>query len=236
MNRFAREIAVFILTSAAAGPALAADPERPVVVELFQSQGCSSCPPANANLIRFAERKDALALTFAVDYWDSLGWKDTFSKPEYTARQWAYAKAMGHAEVFTPQIVVNGRADGTGLEDGEMASLARRADRGASGPDVTFEAAAVRIGAGSAPPAGADVWLARYQPGVVEVAVRRGENAGRTLPHTNVVRQFVRLGKWSGEAERLPLPVATEAGLAQAVLVQTAGAGPILAAASDVGR
>ena len=236
MLRRAVSLAALALALAAAYPAFAADAERPVLVELFQSQGCSSCPPANANLIRFAARKDALALTFAVDYWDSLGWKDTFSKPEFTARQWAYAKAMSHSEVFTPQVVVNGRADGTGLEDGEMASLANRADRGATGPDVTFEPGAVRIGAGSAPKEGAEVWLARYQPGVVEVAVRRGENAGRTLPHTNVVRQFIRLGRWSGEAERLPLPASETPGLADAVLVQAAGAGPILAAATDVSR
>ncbi|MBV8473986.1 MAG: DUF1223 domain-containing protein [Hyphomicrobiales bacterium] len=228
-------IAALVLAGAAAGPVLAADSGRPVVIELFESQGCSSCPPANANLIRFAERKDALALTFAVDYWDNLGWKDTFARPEFTARQWAYAKALRHSEVFTPQIVVNGRLDGTGLEDGEMAGLASRADRGASGPELTFEAGAVRIAAGSAPPQGADVWLALYQPGVVEAAVRRGENAGRTLPHVNVVRQIVRLGKWSGEAERLPLPAAAPE-LAQAVLVQAADAGPILAAASDGAR
>ena len=227
-----RLVAALGFAGLAVAPALAADASHPVVIELFQSQGCSSCPPANANLIRFAERKDALALTFAVDYWDSLGWKDTFATPQFTARQWAYAKAMGRSEVYTPQIVVNGRTAAVGVDDGEMADLARRFDRGASGPTLTFEPAAVMVGAGNAPSGGADVWLARYQPGVVEVAVRRGENAGRTLPHGNVVRQLVLLGHWSGAAERLAVPPA-QPGLAQAVLVQASGVGEILAAAKD---
>ena len=212
--------------------ALAGDAAHPTVIELFQSQGCSSCPPANANLIRFAERKDVLALTFAVTYWDYLGWKDTFATPEFTARQWAYAKAMGQSEVYTPQIVVNGRTAGVGVEDGEMADLARRFDRGAGGPALALEAGAATIGAGAAPPQGADVWLVDYQPGVAEVAVRRGENAGRTLAHENVVRRLVLIGHWSGQAERLPVPPA-QAGLAQAVLVQAPDVGPILAAARD---
>ena len=130
-----------------------------------------------------------LALNFAVDYWDRLGWKDTFAKPEFTARQWAYAHAMGHDEVYTPQVVVNGRVGGVGADVGEMRQLAHRADRGAAGPLATIEPGAVTIGAGSAPPRGADVWLARYDPGVIEVAVQRGENAGRTLPHKDVVRE-----------------------------------------------
>ena len=227
-----RLVAALGLAGLAVAPALAADASHPVVIELFQSQGCSSCPPANANLIRFAERKDALALTFAVDYWDSLGWKDTFATPQFTARQWAYAKAMGQSEVYTPQIVVNGRTAGVGVEDGEMADLARRFDRGAGGPALALEAGAATIGAGAAPPQGADVWLVDYQPGVAEVAVRRGENAGRTLAHENVVRRLVLIGHWSGQAERLPVPPA-QAGLAQAVLVQAPDVGPILAAARD---
>ena len=233
MIQIAQRLAATLgLAGLAATPALAADAGHPLVIELFQSQGCSSCPPANANLIRFAERKDVLALTFAVTYWDYLGWKDTFATPEFTARQWAYAKAMGQSEVYTPQIVVNGRTAGVGVEDGEMADLARRFDRGAGGPALALEAGAATIGAGAAPPQGADVWLVDYQPGVAEVAVRRGENAGRTLAHENVVRRLVLIGHWSGQAERLPVPPA-QAGLAQAVLVQAPDVGPILAAARD---
>ncbi|MGD1015023.1 MAG: DUF1223 domain-containing protein [Roseiarcus sp.] len=217
----------------AGAPAGAADAERPTVIELFQSQGCSSCPPANAALIEFAARADVLALNFAVDYWDRLGWRDTFAKPEFTARQWAYARAMGRAEVFTPQIVVNGRVDGVGATTSEMGDLAERADRGAAGPEARIEPGAATIGAGAAPPRGADVWLVRYDPRVIEIAVRRGENAGRTLAHKNVVRELILLGRWNGEAERLALPAASISGLADAVLVQASSAGPILAAAKD---
>jgi len=229
-SRSALRSAIAFLALAAA-PAGAADAERPTVIELFQSQGCSSCPPANAALIEFAARNDVLALNFAVDYWDGLGWKDTFAKPAFTARQWAYAHAMGRPDVYTPQVVVNGRVDGVGADVGEMRELAQRADRGATGPQVTIEPGAVTIGPGSAPPHGADVWLARYDPGVIDVAVQRGENAGRTLPHKNVVREMILVGHWSGEAERLALPAPSQSGLANAVLVQMSGTGPILAAA-----
>ncbi|MEN3177307.1 DUF1223 domain-containing protein [Gluconobacter sp. OJA] len=92
-------------------PAMAADPDHPTVVELFQSQGCSSCPPANANLLALSDRPDLLTLSWEVTYWDDLGWKDTFSAPAFTARQWDYAHAFHRREVFTPEIVVNGRAD-----------------------------------------------------------------------------------------------------------------------------
>jgi hypothetical protein len=214
-------------------PSFAADARHPLVIELFQSQGCSSCPPANANLIALAARDDVLALNFAVDYWDRLGWKDTFATPEYTARQWAYARALGNGEVYTPQAIVNGRADTTGLDVGELKQIAARADRGAAGPALTLAADSVTIGTGAAPSGGADVWLARYDPSVIEVAVRRGENAGRTLPHANVVKQLTLLGRWQGDAERLALPAKGDPRLIDAVLVQGAGEGPILAAARN---
>jgi hypothetical protein len=178
-----------------------------------------------------SERADVLALSFAVDYWDRLGWKDTFSKPAWTARQYAYAHAMGRDGVYTPQVVVNGRVEGDGLEPAELAGLMSRGDRDAGGPEVRFAAGAVSVGPGAAPAGGADVWLARYDPRTVEVAVRRGENAGRTLPHKDVVHEMTLLGHWRGAAETFPLPAGRDPALADAVLVQAAGAGPILAAA-----
>jgi len=217
----------------AATSAGAADARHPLVIELFQSQGCSSCPPANANLIPWAARDDALALNFAVDYWDALGWKDTFAKPEFTARQWAYARALGHGEVFTPQAIVNGRADVTGADAAELEALAKREDRGAAGPDVSIEAGRALIGAGQAPSGGAEVWLARYDPATREVAVKRGENAGRLLPHAHIVVDLVWLGRWRGEAERFDLPAKPDPRLVDAVLVQAAGTGPILAAVKE---
>jgi hypothetical protein len=215
--------------AALAVPAFAADASHPNVVELFQSQGCSSCPPANASLARYADRDDILALTFAVTYWDRLGWKDTFGRPEYTARQYAYAHSLGDSGVYTPEVVVNGRAAGVGDDVAEVEALARKTDRGASGPAVLIEGAAVSIGAGTAPAGGADVWLALYDPHTLEVPVARGENAGSTLSHRNVVKRLVRLGGWDGAAVRLTLPDA--GGLARAVLVQRSGVGAIIAAA-----
>ena len=220
------------LTALAGAPgARAADAAHPVVVELFQSQGCSSCPPANANLIALSQRPDVLALSFGVTYWDQLGWKDTFASPQYTARQWDYAHALRHDNVFTPQVVVNGRLDGVGAAPGEIEQLMRRADRAAPGPVVTIAGGSVSVGAAHASGKPADVWLVRYDPRVVQVAIRRGENGGRTLPHRNVVRELVRLGGWSGQAMHFNLPSGADPALRTAILVQTAGAGPILAAA-----
>ncbi len=229
-----RTIALTLAAALVCGahPALAADGAHPVVVELFQSQGCSSCPPAEANVGAIADRADVLSLAFEVDYWDRLGWKDTFSKAAWTARQYAYAKAMGHADnVYTPQVVVNGRVEGDGLEAGALASLMSRGDRGAAGPRVAFSGETLNVGAGAAPAGGADVWLARYIPRTVEVSIPRGENAGRTLPYKHVVREWVLLGQWKGQAEAFPLPRASDPGLAEAAIVQASGSGPIIAAA-----
>jgi hypothetical protein len=207
----------------------AADAGRPVVVELFQSQGCSSCPPANANLNALSPRADILALSFSVTYWDSLGWKDTFAKGQFTDRQYQYAHAMHEDNVYTPQVVVDGRFKGVGADRGEIEALIAKAVR-PPGPAIAIRGDAAEIGPGPAPAAGADVWLVRYDSHTIEVPVLRGENAGRTLPHRNIVRELIRLGAWSGEAERFDLP-AGDPGLSTAILVQAPGAGPILAAA-----
>ena len=211
--------------------ALAGDAAHPTVIELFQSQGCSSCPPAEANVGAVSDRADVLALSFEVDYWDRLGWKDTFSKAAWTARQYAYARAMGQDGVYTPQVVVNGRVAGDGLEPGALAGLISRGDRGAGGPSLGFSGGAVTVGAGAAPAGGADVWLARYIPHTVEVTIPRGENGGHTLPYNDVVREMVLIGHWRGEAASLSLPSGGDFGLAEAAIVQANGAGPILAAA-----
>jgi hypothetical protein len=209
---------------------LAGDAAHPTVIELFQSQGCSSCPPAEANVGAVSDRSDVLALAFEVDYWDRLGWKDTFSKHAWTERQYAYARALARDGVYTPQVVVNGRVEGDGLEPGALAGLMSRGDRGVGGPSISFSGGAVAVGAGAAPAGGADVWLARYIPRAVEVTIPRGENAGHTLPYKDVVREMVLLGKWRGEAATFPAPGGDES-LAEAAIVQASGAGPILAAA-----
>ena len=220
-----------LLTAAlifAATPAIAADAQHPTVIELFQSQGCSSCPPANANLNAVAGRPDVLALNFAVTYWDQLGWKDIFAKPQYTARQWEYAKAGGRGQVYTPQIIVNGRKAIVGGRRAEVDQAIAASDRGAGGPQIVSRGGKLLIGKGTGTKA--TVWLVRYDPRVVNVAIRAGENGGRTLPHRNVVKTLTPLGSWSGAQAIFALPAAP-AGLASAVLVQNGSGGPIIAAA-----
>ena len=211
-------------TGAAAGQPL-------TVVELFTSQGCSSCPPANANLIKVKDRPGVLALSFNVTYWDYLGWKDTFGREEFTQRQVSYEPSLGRSGPFTPQVVVNGDADTVGARSGEIEHLISSSGL-TQGPSLSLANGKISIGAGKAPNGRADIWLVRYRQGVVEVPVARGENTGRTLPHANVVHALKKLGSWNGEATTLPLP-ADSGGLSTAVLVQSPGGGPILAAATN---
>lgn len=212
-----------------ATPALAADVQHPTVIELFQSQGCSSCPPANANINALSQRPDILALSFAVTYWDGLGWKDSFAKPQFTRRQWDYAHGFGNTQVWTPQVVINGRANITGTQAAPLQALIARNDRGNGGPALRLGVSTVDVaGAGSKP---ADVWLVRYEPRAIEVPIRAGENSGKTLPHRNIVREFIRIGQWSGGSARFALPAATRPGLATAVVVQSGPGGAIIAAA-----
>lgn len=211
-------------------PAFAADPDHPVVVELFQSQGCSSCPPANANVLALANRPDVLALSFQVTYWDQLGWKDTFASPKFTERQWDYARTLKHSQVWTPQVVVNGRVDTVGTRRGEIEQVIARADRGVGGPTVTSDAGRVVVGGGTRTSSG-EVWLVRYDPGIIQVPIQRGENGGKTLPHRNVVRELVRLGDWSGARQNYALPKSAHANLKTAILVQQGRGGAIIAAA-----
>jgi hypothetical protein len=222
---------VGLLAAAALAGCSASAAPRPVVVELYESQGCSSCPPANDNLAKAADRPDVIALNFAVTYWDGQGWKDTFAQPKFTARQWDYARTFRRDNVFTPEVVVNGRHDGVGAAPADFARLVGAGAGDAAGPTVSLSADTVTIGAGTRPAAAADVWLARYDPRLLQVPIKGGENGGRTLPHKDIVRELVRIGSWNGAAESLPLPPPGQPGLVSAVLVQTTHAGPILAAA-----
>lgn len=203
--------------------------DMPVVVELFQSQGCSSCPPANANVNTLIDRPEVLALSFGVTYWDKLGWRDSFARPEYTARQWDYAQAAGRGNVATPQVVINGgRQTIVGANPAQLAAAIASAGAPKGGPKITTAPGAVELAGG--PGAPSTVWLVRYDPRVRQVAIKAGENGGRTLPHRAVVRQLVALGQWQGAPVRFSLPKASEAGLASAVLVQRGKGGPITAA------
>ncbi len=213
-----------------ANPVIAADRAHPVVVELFQSQGCSSCPPANANVMALSGRPELLTLSFGVTYWDYLGWKDTFASPQFTQRQWDYAHALHHSNVFTPQIVINGRTDlvGTNRAELEAAIAAQKPVSGAPQIAITNGQAMVSAGKGTG-----QIWLVRFDPNIVQVPITRGENGGSTLPHRNVVKALVKLGDWSGKAQSYRLPKAAQPGWRSAILIQKGAGGPILAAARD---
>ena len=210
-------------------PALAADPAHPTVVELFQSQGCSSCPPANANLNAIADRPDLLPLSFSVTYWDQLGWKDTFAKPAFTARQWDYARAGGRGNVATPQMIVNGRGVLVGGNRAQVDLALRKFDRGLSGPTIARAGSRVSIGRGSAARP-ATVWLVYYDPRVQNVPIRAGENGGRTLPHRNIVRSLQALGTWSGAPVAFDFAGPADPAFRPAILVQDGKGGSIVAA------
>jgi hypothetical protein len=217
-----------LLLALAALPLIGAAPApaQPVVLELFTSQGCSSCPPADLAVARAADRPDVVALTFGVTDWNNLGWKDTFAKEEFTERQYAYARSLGGG-AYTPEVVAGGRVHGVGNSPAAVAGLIAKAKTQAL-TNVSVTPATAQVGAGVAPKGGADVWLVRYDPRTVQVPVKAGENNGKTLPIRNVVRQLKRLGGWTGQAAAYPLPPA-EAGLKTVVLVQSKNGGPILA-------
>lgn len=199
----------------------------PIVVELFQSQGCSSCPPANAALNAIADRNDVIALSYAVTYWDRLGWKDTFADPAYTKRQYAYAGSLGNSGVYTPQVVLNGRRAIVGNGPGELAQAVAATHALANGPAISAKDGMVTIGAGKGH---GEVLLVRYDPRTHQVAIRAGENGGRKLPHRNIVRQLIRLGDWDGKSVGYRLPKKPDPAWQSVVLVQTQSTGPIAAA------
>ena len=214
----------------AAGPALAADPRHPTLIELFESQGCSDCPPANANLNAIADRPDLLALNFAVTYWDQLGWKDTFATPGFTARQWAYAHAAGRGNVFTPQMIVNGRGVLVGSNRAQVEQAIHAYDRGTVGPAIARSGGKVLIGGGTARGA-TTVWVVYYDPRAQNVPIRAGENGGKTLPHRDVVRALKSPGSWIGGPITFVVPTAADPAYRTAILVQQGKGGPIIAAA-----
>jgi hypothetical protein len=178
--------------------------ERPVVVELFTSQGCSSCPPANAYLNELSKgRRDVLALAFHVTYWDRLGWRDPFSMEAATDRQAVYGRRFGDGS-YTPEIVVDGAASAVGSDRSQVGSAienAKRQGQTAAAVNVTRngDQVSVEVGAGSGQ---GRVLLIGFDHEHT-TAIHRGENSGRTLIEANVVRSFRIVGQWSGAALRL---------------------------------
>jgi hypothetical protein len=183
--------------------------ERPTVVELFTSEGCSSCPPADALLAELAGRPDILALSFHVDYWDRLGWKDPFSSADATRRQHGYADLLGVATVYTPQIVVDGRWQAVGSDRAEVERAL-----GAAGRDRDEVPVALALDHGRAQltlgPGGERVSATLLLIGFDRrhvTAVARGENRGRTLPHVDVVRSIEEVAQFDGRAKTFEVPI-----------------------------
>ncbi len=206
------------------------------VVELFTSQGCSSCPPADAFLGELAKRDDVLALSFHVDYWDYIGWKDPYASAKHTKRQRHYARQFGMRYVYTPQIVIQGRVQATGSNREAVLDGIEENSRGAVVPvDIRSsqdnEVIVSIPGGAAAEPAA--VWLVVFDR-EHETAVKRGENRGRTVRNYNVVRRLTRIGTWTGKAMEVPVKVprmASGDGDACAVIVQARNTGYILGAA-----
>jgi hypothetical protein len=229
-------VGFFGLMAVAAPVQAAADGRAPVVVELFTSQGCSSCPPADELLTELAMRPDVIALSLHVDYWDYIGWKDPYGSPMMTKRQRRYASALGLRYVFTPQIIVDGGASMVGSDRGAVEMAIAQARARQKTVDVSFRpdnGGMVVIAAGQAPKAGATVWQAIYDEDR-ETEVKRGENAGRTIRNVNVVRSFERLGTWTGERLEIPLNLTNAAARGRygcAIIVQEGRSGPVIGAA-----
>jgi hypothetical protein len=220
-----------------------ANGDRPVraVIELFTSQGCSSCPPADALLKTYADSRDVMALSLPVDYWDYIGWKDTLASPRNTERQRAYARHFGIGPVYTPQAVINGTAQATGSDQREIEAAIDETAAAFAARRVPVQFwnrdGRIIIETGAAPDGTegkeATIWLALLQKSA-SVTVKRGENGGRSLTYHNVVRDMTPVGVWNGKPTTIRLAQASimrpefEDSI---VLIQEANNGPILGAA-----
>ncbi len=211
------------------------------VVELFTSQGCSSCPTADALMEGYARRPNVLALSFSVDYWDYLGWKDTLASPKFTKRQRQYAGARGDGQVYTPQMVINGTAHVVGSNKAaiDAALVAAARDTGelvglklqGQGQHLVIDCEGKAGGVGAKD---ATLWLVHVTRRV-DVPIKRGENSGKTITYHNVVREMMPVGMWSGQPLTVKLErnaIAQSGGEIYAVLLQQGHAGPIIGAAT----
>jgi hypothetical protein len=211
-----------------------AAPAEPVVVELFTAQGCAGCPEANRAVEAVAEAPGVIALTYAVDYWDYLGWTDTFAQPQFAERQRAYRQALRLRAVATPQVIVDGRRQVPGARPPALrAAITQEAARRVFPPEIEFRDTGdkVGIGSGRAPAGGAEVLAVTYRPGAQTVQVQDGDNRGQSVRHVNVVRRVVKLGDWTGRPVLFDLPGGIAADEDVAVLVQARGDRRILTAA-----
>ncbi len=185
--------------------------EPRAVIELFTSQGCSSCPPADKLLGELAADPNLLAMSLAIDYWDYLGWKDTLALAGHARRQKAYAHMRRDREIYTPQVVVNGTAHALGSDKAAIENAIVQSRQAAAALSLPITLAltngklAVRVPAGT--DERAEVWLCPISANI-SVAIGRGENSGRTITYHNIVRRWVKLGDWTGKAETWNVPLA----------------------------
>lgn len=212
MNLFKLATAVLILSQpvgALAGEAV----KRPkAVVELFTSQGCNSCPPADALLSELAEEGEVVALSYHVDYWDYLGWRDTLASPDNTARQQEYNRAFGNRSVYTPQAIVNGRRQTNGAKrmkvEGEIMRMADSAEGMSVDVELSYSGDSLVIETGAAPDMVGDAQLVLvYFHPATRVAIERGKNGGRNFVYRNAVSGFHTVGTWNGQSSRLEMPI-----------------------------
>lgn len=208
-----------------------AQAQEMVVVELFTSQGCSSCPPADRILGELAEDDNVIALALHVDYWDYLGWKDEFASPDHTKRQRAYARAKGERTIYTPQMVVGGIDHVVGSRGMKVAKIVQKHSNRKMPVTVTLKrnGGSVSVqasGTGNLP--NMVVMLATYSPKET-VNVRRGENAGRKLTYHNVVQKMAPIGSWNGQGT-FTASANVGGNTPVVVLVQDGNGGPILGA------
>ncbi len=205
--------------------------QSPIVVELYQSQGCSSCPPANLALNTITSDPNVIALNFSVTYWDRLGWKDIFGDEKYTDRQVAYARTLRERNVYTPQVVINGTRAIVGNRPGELKQAVKNSRKIYGGPSIKGKGTFASISKTNNKQFNTKIWLIRYDPRTQNVAIKTGENGGRTLPHKNIVRELHDMGYWTGNAKNIALPKAKNNRWKSVILVQNMGTGKILSAA-----
>jgi hypothetical protein len=206
--------------------------DRPVVVELYTSQGCSSCPPADDLLAKLSLQENVIALALHVDYWDYLGWKDDFGSAAYSSRQRAYAKAASKRTVYTPQIVVQGTSHAVGNRANDVASLVARHGNQDNVVDLVLTRKGNKLTISATAKSGSvgrsTIQLVRYNP-EQSVKIRGGELAGHHLNYTNIVTEWHSLSQWSGRGEKT-FKVNVTGDQPIVVLVQSVGLGPIIAA------
>jgi len=219
-----------------AGTALAAEPID-VVVELFSSQGCNSCPPADRLFSELRGMPGVLALTFHVDYWDYLGWKDTLASSEFSQRQYDYAKARGDMDVFTPQMIVNGEKQMVGSQRSEVMAVLGQSRQSRWPVAVSIadggREIAVDVGAGEVGEEGT-LWVMPVLEQTT-VKIEKGEMSGREVSYVNVVRKLVPAAMWTGKAARIVLPkdgLLTPDANGCVALLQRGKVGPILGCAA----